>query len=94
MVVKVDQTVSLITLTSQDFYVAHLGTSLLKGRASRDHTPKDEPLTGLPSTQLGEGNDKHSSILAWRIPWTEGPAAYRPRGHKGRWEGDRDGEHM
>ena len=25
----------------------------------------------------------HSSILAWRIPWTEEPGAgYRPRGHK------------
>ena len=22
---------------------------------------------------LGEGNDTHSSILAWRIPWTEEP---------------------
>ena len=21
----------------------------------------------------GEGNDTHSSILAWRIPWTEEP---------------------
>ena len=21
----------------------------------------------------GEGNDNHSSILAWRIPWTEEP---------------------
>ena len=21
----------------------------------------------------GEGNDNHSSILAWKIPWTEGP---------------------
>ena len=22
---------------------------------------------------LGEGTETHSSILAWRIPWTEGP---------------------
>ena len=24
----------------------------------------------------------HFSILAWRIPWTERPAGYRPWGHK------------
>ena len=24
----------------------------------------------------------HSSILAWRIPWTEEPGGYRPWGHK------------
>ena len=23
----------------------------------------------------------HSSILAWRIPWTEEPGGYSPRGH-------------
>ena len=24
----------------------------------------------------------HSSILAWRIPWTEEPGGYSPKGHK------------
>ena len=24
----------------------------------------------------------HSSTLAWKIPWTEKPAGYRPWGHK------------
>ena len=24
----------------------------------------------------------HSSILAWRIPWTEEPGGYSPQGHK------------
>ena len=24
----------------------------------------------------------HSSIFAWRIPWTEEPVGYSPRGHK------------
>ena len=24
----------------------------------------------------------HSSILAWRIPWTEEPGGYSPWGHK------------
>ena len=31
---------------------------------------------------LEEGIVIHSSILAWRIPWTEKPAGYRPLGHK------------
>ena len=26
----------------------------------------------------GNGNTTHSSILAWRIPWTEEPADYSP----------------
>ena len=30
----------------------------------------------------GEGNDNHSSILAWKIPWTEEPGNYGPRGCK------------
>ena len=24
----------------------------------------------------------HSSIIAWRIPWTEEPGGYNPWGHK------------
>ena len=24
----------------------------------------------------------HSSILAWKIPWTEEPGGYTPNGHK------------
>ena len=31
----------------------------------------------------GEGNAAHSSVLAWRIPWTEEPGSLQcPRGHK------------
>ena len=31
----------------------------------------------------GEGNATYSSILAWRIPWTEEPGGlYSPWGHK------------
>ena len=30
----------------------------------------------------GEGSSTHSSILAWRIPWTEGPVGYSRWGHK------------
>ena len=31
---------------------------------------------------LQEGMTTHSSILAWRIPWTEEPGRCSPVGHK------------
>ena len=31
---------------------------------------------------LEEGPAIHSSILAWRIPWTRSLAGYSPRGHR------------
>ena len=31
---------------------------------------------------LEEGMATNSSILAWRIPWTEEPGSYSPQGHK------------
>ena len=31
---------------------------------------------------LENGRGTHSSILAWRIPWTEELAGYSPWGHK------------
>ena len=31
---------------------------------------------------LEKGMATHSSILVWRIPWTEEPGGYSPRGHK------------
>ena len=31
---------------------------------------------------LEEGMATHSSIPAWRIPWTEEPVGYSPWGHK------------
>ena len=31
---------------------------------------------------LEKGRATHSSILAWRIPWTEAPGGYSPWGHK------------
>ena len=32
---------------------------------------------------LEKGMAAHSSILAWRIPWTEEPGGLRPMGFKG-----------
>ena len=31
---------------------------------------------------LGGGHETHTSILAWRIPWTEEPGSYSPKGCK------------
>ena len=31
---------------------------------------------------LENGIPTHSSILAWKIPWTEEPGRYSPWGHK------------
>ena len=31
---------------------------------------------------LEKGMASHSSILVWRIPWTEEPGGYSPLGHK------------
>ena len=31
---------------------------------------------------LEMGMSTHSSILAWRIPWTEEPDRLQPKGHK------------
>ena len=31
---------------------------------------------------LEKGKTTHSSILAWRIPWTEEPGGYSPCGRK------------
>ena len=31
---------------------------------------------------LEEDTATHSSVLAWRIPWTESLAGYSPQGHK------------
>ena len=31
---------------------------------------------------LEEGTATHSSILAWRIPWTEEPGGLQSQGHK------------
>ena len=46
-------------------------TSLIPGLQSLGH---EDPLE--------EGMATHSSVLAWRIPWTEEPVGYSPQGRK------------
>ena len=43
---------------------------------------------------LEEGMVTHSSILAWRIPWTEEPGGYNPRGDKESGTTERLSTHM
>ena len=35
---------------------------------------------------LGEGMATHSSVLAWRIPWTEEPEGLQSMGHRVGWD--------
>ena len=34
----------------------------------------------IPAESVGEGNGTHSSILAWKIPWTEEPGGLQSMG--------------
>ena len=61
---------------------------------STQDIPVAQTVKNLPVTQetwvpslawedpLEKGIATHSSILAWRIPWTEDPGSYSPWGHK------------
>ena len=48
-----------------------------------------EALAWIPGLgrSLGEGNGYHSSILAWRIPWTEEPVRLQSMGSQTPWLG-------
>ena len=41
---------------------------------------KYQPLGSIPGLGRfpGEGNGNHSTILAWKIPWTEEPGGLQP----------------
>ena len=41
-------------------------------KQKRSHFPRVEP-AGTLRRPLEDGMETHSSILAWRIPWTEEP---------------------
>ena len=42
--------------------------------------PRDVGLIPESGRSPGEGVEIHSSILAWRIPWTEEPSGLQSRG--------------
>ena len=39
-------------------------------------------IQSLGQDLLEKGVATHASILAWRMPWTEGPGSYSPWGHR------------
>ena len=43
---------------------------------------RDKSSTLNQEDPLEKERATHSSILAWRIPWTEDPGGYSPAGHK------------
>ena len=45
-------------------------------------------VSGSGRRALGEGVTTHSSILAWRIPWTEGPGGLKSIGFQGSKSGE------
>ena len=50
---------------------------------------KNAPAGGMglipASRSPGEGNATHSSIVAWRIPWTEEPGRWQSIGTQKKW---------
>ena len=42
----------------------------------------DQRVTRHPQPGMKKGMATHSSIAAWRIPWTEEPSRYSPQGRK------------
>ena len=45
-----------------------------------ENPPANASLIPGPEDPLGEGVATHSSILAWRIPWTEEPGGLQSLG--------------
>ena len=50
-----------------------------EGKVSACNAGDPGSIPGLERSP-GEGNDTHSSILAWRIPWTEEPNGLQSMG--------------
>ena len=45
-------------------------------------TMQETRVRSLGQEDLQKGMVTHSSILTWRIPWTEEPAGYSPKGRE------------
>jgi len=69
-----------------DWYVARMNRGFPGGSVVKYPPAMQEPLETQvqflgQEDPLEEGMATHSSILAWRIPWTE-PGRLSPQGHK------------
>ena len=60
---------------SKDHSASLMGTGFAGGSDGKESACCAEDLGSIPELgrSSGEGNGYHSSILAWRIPWTEEP---------------------
>ena len=58
------------------------GGSVIKNLPANAGDMGDAALIPSSGRSSGEGNIIHSSILAWRIPWTTSLVGYNPQGHK------------
>ena len=58
------------------------GSSLVAQTVKNPPAMQETQVQCLGREDLEKGTATHSSILAWRIPWTEEPAGYSPWGHK------------
>ena len=62
------------------FYMDFLGGTSGKEPTCNAGDVRDECSIPGSGRSPGEGNATHSSILAWRIPWTEEPAGLQSMG--------------
>ena len=55
------------------------------GSDSKDYACNTRDWGSIPGLgrSLEEGMVTHSTVLAWRVPWTEDPGRLQPWGHKG-----------
>ena len=59
-----------------------LGDTVVKNPLAKAGDTSSTVLTPGSGRCPGEGMATHSSILAWRIPWTEEPGGHSPWGRK------------
>ena len=55
---------------------------MVKSLPANAGDPRDSGSVPGSGRSSGEGTATHSSILSWRIPWTEEPSGLHPCGHK------------
>ena len=65
-----------------DIYVASQMALVLKNPPAKAGHVETRARSRGREDPLEEGMATHSSVPAWRIPWTEEPGGYSPQGHK------------
>ena len=59
---------------------SHVGGSVVESRLPTQELQEAQLQSLGQEDPLEEGTATHSSILAWRIPWTEGPGRLQSMG--------------